>query len=281
MRSAVLALALVAGAVANNIGSHAKKHDIGKVHEVLDEDKDGHLTQDELEGVLRKAYNKERSAKTASILATKQDEIDAAFARMDGNSDGKVTKEEAIPAGSEADNPSTTRRWKLADENDDGTLDKAEGAVFLFPMLSLSAVGRATYFAGEAFANIDSNGDGKVVVDEFKKHFVDEVKKHAADDLESVFMDEDNPKHDGILDEYLKVWFHKADADNSKTISFSEMPSAFAFFEEEPDFKGEAESAIRLADTDKDSKLTKDEIKAAPKHVKDFLAAHGAVHGEL
>jgi Ca2+-binding EF-hand superfamily protein len=281
LRTALLALC-AAGASAKHggIGSH-NKHDLGHVHGQLDENSDGVIDQAELESVLKQAYAKERSARTSTLLATKQDEIDTQFDTMDANSDGTVTKAEAMPEGSEADNIATHRRWKLAQGagTTDDTLDKEKAGIFLFPQLSMDSEARSVFFAGESFDALDADGDGKIDLDEFQAHMQAEVKKHAADNLESIFMDDTDPKHQGILKEYLKVWFHKADADKNESISHSELPSAFQFFEEEPDFKGEAESAIRLTDTDKDQKLTIDEVKAAPTHVKDFLVAHGAVHG--
>ena len=282
MRTSQIALAalMAVGASASNIGLHSG-HDMAKIHAAIDGDSDGKLSKAEIEKVLTVAYNKERSARAAKTAAEKQDEIDSAFDKMDANGDGKVTKAEAMPAGSEADNIQMSRRWVLADGDNNGTLSKAEAAVFLFPELSLNIDARAKYFAGESFPTLDANGDGKIDLEEFQAHMQGEVKKHAADNLESVFMDDTDPKHANILQEYLKVWFHKADADKSKSISHSELPAAFAFFEEEPDFAGEAESAIRLADTNKDNNIDTDEIKAAPTHVKDFLAAHGAAHGEL
>ena len=284
LQTALLALC-AAGATAKHggFGEH-EKHDLAQIHKQLDENSDGHITQDELESVLKAAYVKERSARFAALLATKQDEIDTLFEKMDANSDGTITKAEAMPEGSEADNIATHRRWKLAQgsaapgETAD-TLDKVKAGVFLFPKLSTDAKARAEYFAGESFGALDADGDGKIDMDEFQTHMQTEVKKHIADDLESVFMDENEANHAEILKKYLEVWFHKADADKNKAISHSELPSAFSFFEEEPDFKGEAESAIRLTDSNQDKKLTVDEVKSAAPHVKDFLAAHGAVHG--
>ena len=104
---------------------------------------------------------------------------------------------------------------------------------------------------------------------------------HAADDLDAVFLDDANPEHEKILKKYLEVWFKKADADKDNFLSPTELPKAFDFFEEAPDFEGEAESAVRLADKNNDTSVDSAELQGAPVHVKDFMAAHASVHSEL
>eukprot|EP00937_MAST-01D_sp_MAST-1D-sp2_P000317 g317.t1 len=283
-------LSVLACACAKNIGLHSG-HNLETVHKRLDSNNDGQLVQEEITEALRRAYVKERKDKAAKLAREKAGLLTSEMEKLDTNSDGKLSREEAgAGEGGDAD---AIARWVLADADENNELSAEEAQVFIVPGLSVGTDyknkgldqekghPRSVYLATGAFDKLDADKDGSISHGEFAEHAREVVTGHAADDLDAVFLDDKDPKHEEILTQYLKVWFTKADANNDNKLTSDELPNALDFFEEEPDFEGEAESAVRLADTDSDSKISAEELAKAPVHVKDFMAAHSVHADEL
>lgn len=90
----------------------------GKRFDRIDKTHKGYLTVDDFEGRVKAAIARTDDAKKKARLEHRLPRIEAAFKKLDGNGDGKITREEYVAAAS--------ARFAAADANHDGKLTAQE-----------------------------------------------------------------------------------------------------------------------------------------------------------
>ncbi|XP_054153759.1 calumenin-like [Oppia nitens] len=134
------------------------------------------------------------------------------------------------------------RRWKLADRNQDNSLSKSEFLDFLHPE---EAQHMRDVVVDETLEDIDKDGDGRISVDEYITDMyapdasADQVPDWVIREKQQ-FKDIRDKNKDGFMDrDEIREWVLPPDYDHSEA---------------------EAKHLIAESDTNKDGKLTKDEI---------------------
>lgn len=135
------------------------------------------------------------------------------FKRMDGNSDGVVSKDEFMTYVKQRRAERRERMYGKMDTNGDGNVSKEEFIAFKMQKIE------------RGFARMDKNGDGSVSKDEFTEH-----SPHQRKSPHMIFSKLD-ANGDGQLtqEESLQKWgkwFQRLDADNDGTVTAAEIDSA-------------------------------------------------------
>lgn len=154
------------------------------------------------------------------------------------------------------------RRWKVADEDSDGALSKAEYGCFMHPedcdhMREIVVL--------ETMEDIDKSKDGKVSLDEY---------------IGDMYRPEDYPELEGKEPEWVEsergMFKEQRDKDGNGELDMEEMkewimPKDFDHAD------AEAKHLIHMADDNKDGALDKDEILA---HYDVFVGSQATDYGE-
>eukprot|EP00429_Kryptoperidinium_foliaceum_P060980 CAMPEP_0176093922 /NCGR_PEP_ID=MMETSP0120_2-20121206/47062_1 /TAXON_ID=160619 /ORGANISM="Kryptoperidinium foliaceum, Strain CCMP 1326" /LENGTH=266 /DNA_ID=CAMNT_0017427857 /DNA_START=39 /DNA_END=836 /DNA_ORIENTATION=- len=182
-------------------------------------------------------------------LAIAEKDIGTILGEMDGNKDGRLSWEELLAdldafkddddkEGAEARREAELQKFKAADKNGDGVLDKSELPGLFFPETNEQVL---QITAAVALKQKDANGDGKLSSQEFWSHDglgADDLGISAEEEADFKALDLDN---DGFLNlDELRHW---------ESGRFHTMEAMKKLFE--------------VADANSDSHLTAEELDAA------------------
>jgi len=237
-------------------GEHLSAEQFASIHKKVDESGDGKVSLEELIGfsqVARRAVIKK--------------EVDEGFLLMDSNDDGMISLDELLEntvggpqkpednlnmepqtADEIAESANTkeleTAKFKAADHNKDGFLDKDESIPVLYPEFN---DGMLELIASSTMKTKDKNGNGELEHEEFFNSLHDEFnefeeeKKQDALNIEKADFEKlDLDKNGKINVEELKRWesgrfhtedamkglFEVADEDDNKLVTASELNKA-------------------------------------------------------
>uniref|UniRef100_A0A915J6Q1 Reticulocalbin-3 n=1 Tax=Romanomermis culicivorax TaxID=13658 RepID=A0A915J6Q1_ROMCU len=247
-----------------NLKPEESKERLSKLLPVIDKDKDGFITEDELREhikFMQKRY----------IMK----DVDRTWANHGGNksAENKLTWDDyrSTVYGSEEniDMPKEyshmlkrdERRWKLADLDNDNSLSKEEYACFMHPE---DCDHMKNVIVTETVEDIDKNDDGAVDLEEYisdmyrpSDHPGEKGEPDWVQAEREMFKTHRDKNKDGKLDnDELKEWI---------------MPTGFDHAE------AEAKHLLQIADDNKDGQLSKDEILT---HYDSFVGSQATDYGE-
>jgi len=180
--------------------------------------------------------------------------VKKAFAKIDINGDGKVSKEEVIESGS-FNNQEIDALFLLGDSNNDGEIDLEEFVGVLYPILGQAMVKLSKHASNvdEArflFKQLDFDGDGLLSQEELRKSAFT-IAKFSPREIEALFAIGDI-NGDGELDinEFINVMCPGA------TTVISRISSLFKSMDD-------IEACFNKMDLDGDGKLTRTEMMEA------------------
>lgn len=154
------------------------------------------------------------------------------------------------------------RRWKVADFNQDGRLTKSEFKSYVFPEQNKLM---HKVLAQEKFESLDRNKDGRITFDEY------------ATDLSNEAGPQKGRKRDEWLrserSKFEKLW----DTNHDNYIDFDELFVLLNETEWEDPSVAEAQNLMQSSDSDRDHRLSKEEILAA---YHEFINSHVTDFGE-
>lgn len=246
------------------------------VDDKIDQNKDGLVQLDELVGWLREsqdryaqedvnrhwiAYEKQLDD-TSSIswkeYADREYEHLVALTKQSGSQE----QVDLIKKSHEYHIQRDLRRWKAADLNQDGCLSRNEFKMFLYPEHSESMHGLVVE---EKFELLDRNNDGKVSADEYladlppeETHYSSQKRDDWLRNEKSKFLTQIDSNHDSYLDK----------SELARAVSRSEMHDQVIT---------EAQHLMHSADSNKDHRLSKEEILLA---YHEFVNSHATDFGE-
>jgi len=245
---------------------HLSAEQFASIHKKVDESGDGKISLDELIGF----------SQVARRAVIKQ-EVDEGFLQMDSNDDGKISLDELLEntvggpqkpednqnmepltADEIADNARTkeleTAKFKAADHNKDGFLDKDESIPVLYPEFN---DGMLELIASSTMKTKDKNGNGELEHEEF------------FDSTHSEFNEFEEEKKQDALN-FEKADFEKLDLDKNGKINVEELKQwESGRFHTEDAMKG----LFEVADEDEDKLVTASELNKA----RPLLANHVAI----
>lgn len=247
---------------------HLSKDQFQQIHKKVDASGDGKITVQELldfSGLTRNSIVKKDAAE--------------GFPGMDGDDDGKISLAELLEntvgpdtgkedADEKAMRELDTAKFKAADKNGDGFLDKDESVGFLYPELN---DGVLVLVAENSLKTMDKNSDGELDHDEFWA-----VSKSADEDD----IDNEMPNQD-ILDNQ-KEEFGKLDLNKNGKLDASELKhwESGRFHTEDA-----LTHLFGLADEDEDGFVTASELDKSRLHLSNHIGIphlqEWAAHYEL
>jgi Ca2+-binding EF-hand superfamily protein len=157
--------------------SDLRERNIGSVFELLDTDRDGYITEDDLPASGRRildALGIEDAQQRAEILGLYQSAWEQLRADCDSDSDGRITRQEFTSAFTvglgdpqayfqRLMGPIPDRIAEVADRDGDGFIESDEYARIFAPIGVDEQVIRA------AFERLDADSDGKISTGEFRE----------------------------------------------------------------------------------------------------------------
>jgi Ca2+-binding EF-hand superfamily protein len=251
----------------NNLSPDESKKRLAKLVPRIDKDSNGSITLDELKGhiqFMQKRYLENDIERTWKDLPEKdgkvawKDYIDAIYGVQASEDDGKNDDDRSLSKWVKRDNG----RWKNADKDADGQLNKEEYGCFVHPE---SCAHMQDNVVKETISDIDKDGDGMIDVEEYIADMYHPDDKEARDGEEpdwvkaerENFAERRDVDHDGKLGvEEMREWIMPTDFDH---------------------VHAEARHLIHLADDDKDGTLSEKEIL---EHHDAFVGSQATDYGE-
>lgn len=156
-----------------------------------------------------------------------------------------------------------SRRWKAADLNRDGQLSRREFKIFLHPEYSEQMHGLVVE---EKFDLFDRDHDRRISFEEFISNLTPDELNHEPE------------KREAWAREQKSIFHSRLDLDHDNYLNKAELASWVTKSELREQSIKEAQQLMQAADSNRDHRLTKEEILAS---YYEFINSHATDFGEL
>ncbi|XP_040564328.1 calumenin-B [Lepeophtheirus salmonis] len=235
----------------DNLSPEESRARLAAIVDRIDTDKNGYVSQDELQGWIQFTQQRyinedvdkqwEQHNPDGKSSLKWEDYRKIVYGFLDDDQENPENEEETSNVSYEQMQSRDERRWRTADQNEDGALESAEFKFFLHPEDSDHM---RDIVVTETLEDIDKDKDGKISLEEY----ISDMYKGESDETEPDWVKSEREQFkefrdvnkDGFMDhDEVKNWIVPADFDHSEA---------------------EAKHLIFESDSDNDRQLTKIEI---------------------